>query len=151
MRHFLLPIIALFICACDSHTTRRDGPSLPPDIGNQRPPAGEDQSYNPELADKVWRLTGLGADMRYDRGGVLFLTDRRPGHITIVDLDGVTRAEFSHSGLRPDSTYAAPELIFRGSPVPLLEARMMAKDHHSLWLRLLTANSTSLTLVIPPQ
>lgn len=150
-QHILLPAVlaSLLTMACEHHTPHRDGPGVVPPVNERPSPTDPSRPFDPELADGVWRLTGPHLNLRYDRGGVMFVTGRSET-VRVIDIDGATDAVFSHSGLRSDSIYSAPELTVGGGQVMLSEARMMGRDKSAVWIRLLSPDSTVRVLVVPP-
>lgn len=145
--HILLGSLILLIAGCDSRGSHREEPRVPP-VGNERPPVTDNRQFEPELKDKVWRLTAPGLTLRYDRGGVLFKTSRS-GEVRIMDLDGATDATFSYSGMDRDSVLLAPRLTVNGESHRLIEGKMMGADASTRWYRLLATDSTLRVLVIP--
>lgn len=145
--HILLGSLILLIAGCDSRGSHREEPRVPP-VGNERPPVTDNRQFEPELKDKVWRLTAPGLTLRYDRGGVLFKTSRS-GEVRIMDLDGATDTTFSYSGMDRDSVLIAPRLTVNGESHRLIEGKMMGADASTRWYRLLATDSTLRVLVIP--
>lgn len=145
--HIFLGSLILLIAGCDSRGSHREEPRVPP-VGNERPPVTDNRQFEPELKDKVWRLTAPGLTLRYDRGGVLFKTSRS-GEVRIMDLDGATDATFSYSGMDRDSVLLTPRLTVNGVSHRLIEGKMMGADATTRWYRLLATDSTLRVLVIP--
>lgn len=137
----------LSLSACERHDEHREG-TIDRPIENVRPPVEENRPFEPEIKDNVWRLTGPGINLRYDRGGVLFIKEKA-GVYRILDLDGAKEAVFSSSAMRPDSMFIAPRLVVNNRDVDLLEAKMMKLDDTSGWIRLLSTDSAAIVLVVP--
>lgn len=135
------------MAGCDSRGSHREEPRVPP-VGNERPPVTDNRQFEPELKDKVWRLTAPGLTLRYDRGGILFQTSRS-GEVRIIDLDGATDATFSYSGMDRDSMLISPRLVVNGEAHRLLQGKMMGGDATTRWYRLLATDSTVRVLVLP--
>ncbi len=133
--------------ACGSMEGHRDDPKEPP-RDNERPDVEDNRQFGPELKDGVWRLTGPRVCLRYDRGGVMFLTDGS-GAVRIIDLDGAADVSFVHSGMHPDSTLLAPRLEINGKCVDIVEARMMGRSRETEWMRVTAADSAMYVVVIP--
>lgn len=140
--------VALVLVSCASHSGHRDEPQVDPPSGNERPAVTDNRQFEPELKDKVWRLTAPGLTLRYDRGGVLFQTSRSD-EVRIIDLDGATDATFNCSGIAPDSMLIAPSLTVNGMSHRLLEGKLMGADATTRWYRLLATDSTIRVLVVP--
>ena len=99
---YLLAIAAVsmgFISSCGHDSPQGDepvtngGPSGGNSGGNSSPGDGhrpgldEFDQYDRELKDDVLRVKGGGVDLRYDRGGVLFASDKGVVYVSLTSME----------------------------------------------------------------
>lgn len=112
-----------------------------------RPDIGESDGMEKELADDVWRVSGLGADMRYDRGGVLFVTGR-DGRVKVTDLDGADVVEIRIGEIGTDSVAKSAAIEVNGSGLSDPKVKLVKRGEGRVWYRV-DAGDKSGIVVIP--
>ena len=111
--------------------------------GNGGPGAGHkpdttDDAFRKELDDDVFRVIGLGADMRYDRGGILFSVTK-DGHRIVRDLDGAGEITVGLGQESSDSIMSGATVVVNGAEFQVSEIKMMHRGNGRTWYRV-TAN-----------
>lgn len=142
----ILAVFLTVVCGCIAasctHDAPRDemltngghagaGPDTEPGSG-QRPGLGEIDNTDRELRDDVLRVTGGSVDMRYDRGGVLFVTGR-DGSVRVVDLDGADEVSVSPGIEGSDSVMIGAVLTVNGRTVALRTMKKMRLAEGRIW------------------
>lgn len=97
-----------------------------------RPGVGDANSMKHELADDVWRVSGPGVSLRYDRGGVLFnaLPD---GSFEIVDLDGADTVVVTPGKEGADSVMTGASISVNGKVTALRQVKMLQHADGRSW------------------
>lgn len=113
-----------------------------------RPGVGESNSLKHELDDAVWRVSGPGLSMRYDRGGVLFntLTD---GSTEIVDLDGADKVVVTIGKEGTDSVMTGASIEVNGKAVSLNHMKMLRHSEGRSWYTATDASDGLWIIVLP--
>lgn len=125
----VLVCVACVSCGHDSPPVQEVSSSRPGDAGaGSRPGVGDANSMEHELGDDVWRVSGPGVTLRYDRGGVLFnrLAD---GSFEIVDLDGADVVTVVPGKEGVDSVMTGAAITVNGKAKAL---RLMKMMHHGV-------------------
>lgn len=99
------------------------------------------------MDDDVLRVTGLGTDMRYDRGGVLFSTDR-DGTRHVRDLDGTCEMRITLGSERRDSTLTGSSIVVDGNEIAVKEIKMMRCADGRTWYRVTVTDSDTAVMVL---
>lgn len=155
-KFFVAAVIALALAGCgksDSPAHRQ--PSLNPGEETPVPPAdpvrpGVDaDNLEEELKDSTPRITGAGADMNYNDGGVLFRRNA-DGSVRIADLDGVSTADFIPGAvMSADSVMRGATLKINRTDVNLLSVRLLQRTSETEWYYLMSQDSTRIIIVVP--
>ena len=160
---YLLAIAAVsmgFISSCGHDSPQGEepvtngGPSGGNSGGNSssgdghRPGLDEFDQYDRELKDDVLRVKGRGVDLRYDRGGVLFASDKGGG-IRVVDLDGADEIFIRPGTEGTDSLMTETELIVNYETVLLEYMKKMRLRDGRIWYKAADSAGNDWVLVLP--
>lgn len=129
----ILVCMACVGCGHDSPPEQEVASVRPGDAGTgSRPGVGDANSMKHELADDVWRVSGPGVSLRYDRGGVLFnaLPD---GSFEIVDLDGADTVVVTPGKEGADSVMTGASISVNGKVTALRQVKMMQHADGRSW------------------
>ena len=145
-----IALLGLQGCGHDSPTSRGIESPLPGGDapGGNRPGLDPTTDLNRELADDIWRLTGPGVSMRYDRGGMLF-TSMPDGTVKIIDLDGSSTAEILPGTEGAEGCMSGTKLTVNGKEIALTSMRKLKQGKERIWLTATDADEHQWIMVIP--
>lgn len=143
-------------CGHDSPPERENASGRPPGSTQQKPSEGtgqrpgvnESNNLSHELSDDVWRVSGPGVTLRYDRGGVLF-NQKADGTIEVFDLDGADRVSVSPGTVGTDSVCAGAAVAVNGTDVNLRQMKMLKRGDRRTWYVLTDDSDGRWVMVLP--
>lgn len=113
----------------------------------QRPGLEDYNTFDKELKDDVLRVKGADINMRYDRGGILFVT-RDNGEVRVIDLDGADEVSIFSGTEGADSVMSGFELKTGDRKVGLKTVKMMQRSGGRIWYKAVSHDDNVWTIVL---
>ncbi|MDE6394086.1 MAG: hypothetical protein K2K77_01985 [Duncaniella sp.] len=113
-----------------------------------RPGLGEIDNSDRELKDDVLRVKGTGVNLRYDRGGILFVASH-DGSVRIVDLDGADEVSVIPGKEGSDSLMTGASLTVNGRKVALSVMKKMRLAEGRIWYMAADTAGDNWVIVLP--
>lgn len=132
-----------------SGSSSDDGANGSDGSDGSRPGVEDSNDFKGELGDGVWRITGLGVSLRYDRGGVLFAT-RKDGSIRVQDLDGIDEVMVKLGHENADSTFTGASIKVNGRELEMREVKMMQRGEGRTWYRVSKTSAGNAGVMVLP-
>lgn len=123
------------------------GTDVEPGHGH-RPGIGETDNTDRELKDDVLRIKGPDMNMRYDRGGILFITGR-DGSVRIIDIDGADEVCVSPGIEGADSVMTGGALTVSGRKIALSTMKKMRHTEGRIWYMAADTAGDNWVMVLP--
>lgn len=123
------------------------GTDVEPGPGH-RPGIGETDNTDRELKDDVLRVKGPDVNMRYDRGGILFITGR-DGSVRVIDIDGADEVCVSPGIEGADSVMTGVALTVNGRTVSLAVMKKMRHTEGRIWYMAADTAGDGWVMVLP--
>lgn len=140
-------MLLLASCGHDAPRPEREIPAETGGDDGERPGVGGGADLDSELNDDVWRVGAGGVWLRYDRGGVLFVSTGTG--VEITDLDGADSVSVTLPAVGPDSVSRGAEVYVNGRRLDLLYVKMLKRGQRSVWYELMPADGAARAMVLP--
>ena len=113
-----------------------------------RPGIGETDNTDRELKDDVLRIKGPDMNMRYDCGGILFISGR-DGSVRIIDIDGADEVCVTPGIEGADSVMTGAALTVNGRTVSLAAMKKMRHTEGRIWYMAADTAGDNWVIVLP--